>query len=93
MQTLPNRAGGSIDDLARLTLSEAASGVVGYKPSFGLISRFGMYTQSATLDHVGVLTRSVDDAGLLVACLASHDARDPGSLTDAAACSSFEGLA
>jgi Asp-tRNA(Asn)/Glu-tRNA(Gln) amidotransferase A subunit family amidase len=60
-------------------------GVVGYKPSFGLISRFGMYTQSATLDHVGVLTRSVDDAGLLVACLASHDARDPGSLTDAAA--------
>lgn len=60
-------------------------GVVGYKPSFGLVSRFGMYPQSETLDHVGVLTHSVDDAGLLVSCLAGHDARDPGSLPEARA--------
>lgn len=55
-------------------------GIVGFKPSFGLIPRFGVHPLSHTLDHVGVLARTVDDAGLLVSCLAGHDARDPGSL-------------
>lgn len=57
-------------------------GVVGFKPSFGVISRAGVNPLSATLDHVGVLTRSVDDAGLLVSCLAGHDPRDPDTLRD-----------
>ena len=67
-------------------------GVVGYKPSFGLVSRFGLYPQSETLDHVGVLTRSVEDAALLVACLAGHDPRDPGSLAEAPAHPDFAQL-
>ena len=58
-------------------------GVVGYKPSFGLISRFGVHPVSPTLDHVGVLARSVDDAGLLTSCLMGHDPRDASSLADA----------
>jgi Asp-tRNA(Asn)/Glu-tRNA(Gln) amidotransferase A subunit family amidase len=57
-------------------------GVVGFKPSFGLISRFGVHELSWTLDHVGVLVRSVDDAGLLVSSMIGHDARDPASLQD-----------
>jgi Asp-tRNA(Asn)/Glu-tRNA(Gln) amidotransferase A subunit family amidase len=60
----------------------AYCGVVGFKPSFGVISRAGVNPLSATLDHVGVLTRSVDDAGLLVACLAGRDSLDPDTLDD-----------
>ena len=39
-------------------------GLVGYKPTYGLISRFGLYPFSVSLDHVGYFTRSVDDAAL-----------------------------
>lgn len=55
-------------------------GVVGYKPSFGLISRYGVNPLSATLDHVGVITRSVEDAALLASCVIGQDARDAGSI-------------
>lgn len=60
----------------------AYCGIVGYKPSFGLVSRFGMHQLSWTLDHVGVLARSIQDAGLLTAALIGHDARDAASLSD-----------
>ena len=52
-------------------------GVVGYKPSHGLISRHGVLAQSRLLDHVGVLARSVEDAAFLAECLLAYDARDP----------------
>lgn len=61
----------------------AYCGVVGYKPSFGLISRAGVHPLSHSLDHVGVFARSVADAAYLASCLAGHDAADPGSLSDA----------
>jgi Asp-tRNA(Asn)/Glu-tRNA(Gln) amidotransferase A subunit family amidase len=57
----------------------AFCGVVGFKPSFGLISRHGILRQSPTLDQVGVFARSVEDAALLAQELAGHDARDPAS--------------
>lgn len=57
-------------------------GVVGFKPTFGVVSRSGVHQLSWTLDHVGVLARSVADAGLLVAALAAHDPGDTGSLPD-----------
>jgi Asp-tRNA(Asn)/Glu-tRNA(Gln) amidotransferase A subunit family amidase len=60
----------------------AYCGIVGYKPSFGVVPRTGVNRLSGTLDHVGVFTRSVDDAGLLVSCLAGHDPLDRGSLSD-----------
>ncbi len=44
----------------------AFCGVVGFKPTFGLISTEGVFPFSQTLDHVGVLTRTVADAGLLI---------------------------
>lgn len=59
-------------------------GIVGFKPTFGLISRFGVLQLSWTLDHVGVLTRSIDDAALLVSVLAGHDTRDSATLPNGA---------
>lgn len=57
----------------------AYCGVVGLKPTFGRVSRTGVAPLSWTLDHVGVLTRSVEDAGYLLPVIAGHDRRDPGS--------------
>jgi Asp-tRNA(Asn)/Glu-tRNA(Gln) amidotransferase A subunit family amidase len=54
----------------------AFCGVVGYKPSFGAISRTGIHPFSPTLDTVGVFTRSVADAAWFGACLMGSDARD-----------------
>ena len=54
----------------------AFCGVVGYKPSYGLISRRGIHPFANTLDHVGVFTRSVEDAGLLAQLLMGYDVND-----------------
>jgi Asp-tRNA(Asn)/Glu-tRNA(Gln) amidotransferase A subunit family amidase len=58
-------------------------GVVGYKPTFGLIPRTGVLLQAAPLDTIGVFARSVDDAALIADVLAGHDAGDPDSLVEA----------
>lgn len=54
-------------------------GVVGIKPSYGLISRRGVFPLSFSLDHVGPMARSVADVALMLDILAGHDAEDPGS--------------
>jgi amidase len=54
----------------------AYCGVVGYKPTFGAISRTGINPFSSTLDTVGVFARSVADAAWFGACLMGIDARD-----------------
>ena len=55
----------------------AFCGVVGYKPSFGLINRFGMKLMSESLDTVGVLARSVADCALFAGAISGHDLGDP----------------
>jgi Asp-tRNA(Asn)/Glu-tRNA(Gln) amidotransferase A subunit family amidase len=52
-------------------------GVVGYKPTHGLIPRGGILRQSRVLDHVGVFARSLPDAALLAQELMAFDASDP----------------
>ena len=52
-------------------------GVVGFKPSFGLISRAGIRLLAAPLDTVGVFAQTVADAALLADALAGHDSADP----------------
>ncbi|MDE8755252.1 amidase [Pectobacterium polaris] len=52
-------------------------GVVGFKPTYGLVSRAGVYPLSWSLDHCGPLTRFVEDAALAMEVIAGHDARDP----------------
>jgi Asp-tRNA(Asn)/Glu-tRNA(Gln) amidotransferase A subunit family amidase len=59
-------------------------GVVGYKPSRGLISRRGVLAQSETLDTMGVFSRTVEDAALIVDAIAGHDQRDPQTVMAAA---------
>jgi Asp-tRNA(Asn)/Glu-tRNA(Gln) amidotransferase A subunit family amidase len=55
----------------------AYCGVVGYKPTHGLISRAGVLRQSPRLDHVGVFAQRVEDAALIAETLMAYDPRDP----------------
>ncbi len=54
-------------------------GIVGLKPTYGLVSRHGVFPLAFTLDHVGPMTRSVADNALLLQAMAGHDPLDPGS--------------
>ena len=58
----------------------ALCGITGLKPTFGLISRYGSTPLSWSMDHVGPMTRTVEDAALALNMLAGYDARDPGSV-------------
>ncbi|MDQ2803799.1 MAG: amidase [Pseudomonadota bacterium] len=62
----------------------AFCGVVGYKPTFGLIGRTGLKLMSDSLDTVGVLARSVADCALLAGSVAGRDLGDPEQMTDRA---------
>jgi Asp-tRNA(Asn)/Glu-tRNA(Gln) amidotransferase A subunit family amidase len=55
----------------------AYCGVIGYKPTQGLISQVGDLLQSHHLDHVGVFARSLEDAAMLAEVLMAYDPRDP----------------
>ena len=55
-------------------------GVVGYKPSYGLISRNGVLKTSNTLDHIGVFGRTVEDVALLSKILIKKDKHDPATI-------------
>ncbi len=55
----------------------AFCGVVGYKPTFGLINRNGMKLMSDSLDTVGVMARSVADCALFAGAVSGHDLGDP----------------
>jgi aspartyl-tRNA(Asn)/glutamyl-tRNA(Gln) amidotransferase subunit A len=66
--------GGSIRQPAAL------SGIVGFKPSYGRVSRFGLVAFASSLDQVGPLTKTVHDSALLMNAIAGHDAHDSTSL-------------
>ena len=71
---LGSDTGGSIRGPASLC------GVVGLMPTFGLVSRAGVITNSYTFDHCGPLARTVDDCALVLEALAGYDPKDAGSL-------------
>ena len=54
-------------------------GVMGLKPTYGLVSRRGVFPLAFTLDHIGPMARSVEDIAMVLDAIAVHDARDPGS--------------
>jgi aspartyl-tRNA(Asn)/glutamyl-tRNA(Gln) amidotransferase subunit A len=70
---LGSDTGGSVRNPA------SCCGIVGLKPTYGLVSRRGVFPLAFTLDHVGPLTRTVEDCALLLEAIAGHDAADPGS--------------
>jgi aspartyl-tRNA(Asn)/glutamyl-tRNA(Gln) amidotransferase subunit A len=72
---LGSDTGGSIRGPASLC------GVVGLMPTFGLVSRAGVITNSYTFDHCGPLARTVEDCALVFQALAGYDPKDAGSLS------------
>jgi aspartyl-tRNA(Asn)/glutamyl-tRNA(Gln) amidotransferase subunit A len=60
----------------------AVSGVVGLKPSYGRVSRFGAVAFASSLDQIGPLTKTVRDSALIMNAIAGHDPQDATSLNE-----------
>jgi amidase len=58
----------------------ASCGLVGVKPTYGRVSRFGAFPLAESLDHIGPMTRTVEDAARMLGVLAGADPKDPTTL-------------
>jgi aspartyl-tRNA(Asn)/glutamyl-tRNA(Gln) amidotransferase subunit A len=72
---LGSDTGGSIRGPAALC------GIVGLKPTYGLVSRCGVYANSFSFDHAGPMTWTVEDCAIALQAIAGHDPNDPASAT------------
>jgi aspartyl-tRNA(Asn)/glutamyl-tRNA(Gln) amidotransferase subunit A len=72
---LGSDTGGSIRGPAALC------GIVGLKPTYGLVSRSGVYANSFSFDHAGPMTWTVEDCAIMLRAIAGHDPKDPASAT------------
>ena len=70
---LGSDTGGSIRGPAALC------GIVGLKPTYGLVSRAGVYANSFTFDHAGPMAWTVEDCAIMLQAIAGHDPEDPAS--------------
>ena len=60
----------------------AYGGIVGYKPTYGRVSRYGLFAFASSLDHVGVFSRCVRDTAYVMDIIKGHDDKDMTSLPD-----------
>jgi aspartyl-tRNA(Asn)/glutamyl-tRNA(Gln) amidotransferase subunit A len=63
-----------------IRLPAAFCGLAGIKPTYGLVSRYGIQPLAFTLDHAGPLAWTVEDCAILLEAMAGHDPRDPASV-------------
>jgi amidase len=75
--SLGSDTGGSI------RFPSASCGIVGVKPTYGRVSRFGVFPLGESLDHIGPMTRRVADAAAVLGVIAGFDPRDPTTRRDA----------
>ena len=74
--SLGSDTGGSI------RFPSAANGVTGLKPTWGRVSRYGVFELAATLDHIGPMARSAADCGAMLGVIAGSDPNDPTAVQD-----------
>ena len=68
------------DTLGSIRYPSSANGIVGLKPTYGRVSRFGVLPLAESLDHVGPMARRVADVAIMFDAIAGVDSRDPTSL-------------
>src|SRR3984957_12793653 len=76
--SLGSDTGGSI------RFPSAANGVTGLKPTWGRVSRYGVFELAASLDHIGPMARSAADCGAILSVIAGEDSKDTTTLPGAA---------
>lgn len=72
------------DTLGSIRYPSSANGIVGLKPTYGRVSRFGVLPLAESLDHVGPMARRVADVAIMFDAIAGVDPRDPTSLREPA---------
>ncbi len=72
-------AGMGSDTGGSIRIPGSLCGITGHKPTYGLVSRYGVLPLSWSLDHAGPMTKTVEDAALMMNALAGYDPKDPAS--------------
>ena len=86
LQLLPifERAATGTDTGGSIRQPAAMCGITGIKPTYGRVSRWGMIAYASSLDQAGPMTRSAEDAALLLEAMRGHDVKDSTFIQEAA---------
>src|SRR4051812_28106014 len=68
------------DTAGSIRIPASICGIVGLKPTHGLVSKYGCFPLSWSLDHIGPMTKTVEDAAILLECITGYDENDATSV-------------